>query len=340
MEFIKNIVTGYHPVEGSPAILEDPRIKRISQETIVRYVDVIYDKWFKKILGAEGNKDVLLDILRELIPERKIASIEYNRKQRRKQNPFMDGHDACFDVECVDHSGTRFVVEMQMSEQVNFPERVLFYSTFPIQEQVVAENKKNKRHRSHDKQFNYPQVYVVSFLNFSIHKDTDQIVFRYDLKERDSGEQMTDRLNFIFLEMKNFHRDSIRADDSFAEKLSFALTHMKTLEERPAGLVERVFQRLFEACELQGLTKIEQTEYKKDIMTTKRDWENILYTAELRGEEKGYKAGEVKGMEDGIKKGERTALIRVAKKMVVSGDFSVEQASKLTGLAPNEFLDS
>jgi len=89
-----------------------------------------------------------------------------------------------------------------------------------------------------------------------------------------------------------------------------------------------------------GLTKIEQTEYKKDIMTTKRDWENILYTAELRGEEKGYKAGEVKGMEDGIKKGERTALIRVAKKMVVSGVFSVEQASKLTGLAPNEFLDS
>lgn len=80
MEFIKNIVTGYHPVEGSPAILEDPRIKRISRETIVRYVDVIYDKWFKKILGAEGNKDVLLDILRELIPERKIASIEYNRK--------------------------------------------------------------------------------------------------------------------------------------------------------------------------------------------------------------------------------------------------------------------
>ena len=283
MEFIKNIVTGYHPVEGSPAILEDPRIKRISRETIVRYVDVIYDKWFKKILGAEGNKDVLLDILRELIPERKIASIEYNRKQRRKQNPFMDGHD---------------------------------------------------------KQFNYPPVYVVSFLNFSIHKDTDQIVFRYDLKERDSGEQMTDRLNFIFLEMKNFHRDSIRADDSFAEKLSFALTHMKTLEERPAGLVERVFQRLFEACELQGLTKIEQTEYKKDIMTTRRDWENILYTAELRGEEKGYKAGEVKGMEDGIKKGERTALIRVAKKMVVSRDFSVEQASKLTGLAPNEFLDS
>jgi len=337
MRTIKTNVAGYSPVKGSPAVLEDPRVRHISGITIGRYVDILYDKWFKKILGAEGNKDVLIAILRELIPEREIVDIRYDKKNRRKVNPFVDGHDAYFDVECVDSSGVRFVVEMQKSEQVNFAERALFYSTFPIQEQVEAENK-GKRRRAHDKQFDYQPVYVVSFLNFSIHEG-EKVIYRYGLREQDSGESMTDRLKFIILEMGNYRREYINASDSFAEKLSFALTHMGTLAGRPPGLIEEVFSRLFEACELERLTAGEQTEYKEDTMTTKKDWENILYTAEIRGEKKGMERGMKKGMEKGMEKG-RQALILTARRLVNQMGLSVEQASEATGLSPTEFLEN
>lgn len=267
--------------------------------TINRYVNIMMDKWFKRILGAEANKAALMAILRELIPERDIVDLTYNRKKLRKHNLFEDGHDAVFDVECVDGKDNRFVVEMQQEPQTHFPERVLFYSTFPIQEQVIAahqeKDRKFKRRRkkksSHDSQFEYQPVYIISFLNFSLHKHTDQVLFRYDLREQSIGDLMTDRINFIFLEMTNYRKSEPDEDDSFAEKLSFALTHMGILKSRPAALIEKVFGLLFAACDVSTLTEQEQQQYTKEAMTTKWDRENILYTKWLDGKEEGLKEG-------------------------------------------------
>ena len=260
------------------------------------------DKWFKRILGAESNKAALLAILKELIPDREISDIRYDIRPRKKSNPFIDGHDAVFDVECVDIFGYRFVVEMQQHKQAHFPERALFYSTFPIQEQVLSSNKsrngKNSSAVPHDKQFDFPPVYVISFLNFSLHKGTDQVLFRYDLRERITGDRMTDRINFIFLEMANFRKPFPAAGDSFAEKLSFALTRMSILKERPAALIDEVFGLLFAACEIDRLTDIEQQEYTKEVMTTEMDKENILYTARMDGLEEGREEGRAEGKKE------------------------------------------
>ena len=267
--------------------------------SINRYVNILMDKWFKRILGAEANKETLLALLRGLIPEREIVDLSYNTKSFRKKNAFKDGHDAFFDVECVDADGSRFVVEMQRERQVYFAERVLFYATFPIQEQVLAARKDTglkylflkPKTQSHDSQFNYPPVYIISFLNFSLHRDTDQVLFRYDLREHTTGDLMTDRINFIFLEMTNYRKAEPDEGDSFAEKLSYALTNMRILTSRPAALIERVFGLLFEACKLDTLTHQEQEEYTRDAMTTKMDRENILLTKWLDGKEEGLAEG-------------------------------------------------
>ena len=338
MESMKSLVSGYAPQMPPPLKLEEPRIAYPSGPAIGRYVDILYDQWFKKILGAEGNEGLILDILRELIPERTIDRVSYTKKKRRKVNPFIDGHDAYFDIECTEKDGTRFVVEMQKTEQVNFPERALFYATFPIQEQVEAEIKDKKNRRSHDRQFDYAPVYIISFLNFTLHEGSDRILYRYSLLENSSGALMTDRINFIFLEMTNLKRDSVLPENSFAEKISYAFTHMGSLKERPAALMEQVFRKLFTACEIKQLSEEEQSQYKTD-MTTKMDWENILYTAELRGTERGMEKGMKKGIEEGIEKGAREALVATARRMVQQLGYTTEQAAEATGLKPEQFLD-
>ena len=70
--------------DDTPQVLEDHRLDDISAPAIHRYVNILMDKWFKKILGAEANKDALIGILRELIPERQIADIRYDRKKRSR----------------------------------------------------------------------------------------------------------------------------------------------------------------------------------------------------------------------------------------------------------------
>ena len=102
--------------------------------------------------------------------------------------------------------------------------------------------------------------------------------------------------------------------------------------------MEKVFRKLFEACELKSLPEEDQTKYKED-MTTKMDWENILYTAELRGTERGMEKGMKKGMEKGIEKGAQDALIKTARRMVELG-CSIQLATEATGIPPEQFLDS
>ena len=305
--------------------------------TISRYVNILMDKWFKRILGAEANKETLQALLSELIPERDIVNIIYNKKGFRKKNPFEGGHDAFFDVECVDADGSRFVVEMQRERQVHFTERVLFYATFPIQEQVLA-NQKDKKHifrrakpQTHDSQYDYPPVYIISFLNFSLHKDTDQVLFRYDLREQSIGDLMTDRINFIFLEMTNYRKDEPDKGDSFAEKLSYALTHMSILTGRPAALIEKVFGLLFEACKLDTLTPQEKQEYTRDDMTTKMDRENILLTKWLDGKEEGLAEGRAEGRAEG-QEAERRRSAAQYKKLGVAPEI----IAQVTGLTIDE----
>ena len=319
-------------------MLCEPRMAHISGPAINRYVDILMDKWFKKIFDAEGNKDALLELLRELIPERKIVDIRYDRKKKRKKSPFVDGHDAIFDVECIDERGARFVVEMQVEEQLHFHERALFYATFPIQEQVQAQQKQMDP-RTHDEQFDFPPVYVISFLNFTLHKWDDRILYRYNLREVESDEPMTDRLNFIFLEMANYQKPKPSSEDSFVEKLSYAFTHMRWLSERPAELSERVFGLIFAACEVARLEEQEIQEYNDDVMTTELDRRNILYTREIRGyergREEGLERGRKEGREEGREEGSSNRALEIARRML-ERNLPLDSIVECTGLTEKQ----
>lgn len=282
-------------VDEGAHYLSEPEL-RYGRRTVSRYVNILMDKWFKKIFGAERNREALVGILRELLPERSIVSIQYGRKPMRKNSPFKECHDAYFDVECTDSSGARFIVEMQVAEQRHFHERALFYATFPIQEQVLSRSRKRPA-LPHDLHFDYAPVYVISFLNFSFHPQDEQIVYRYDIRERYTDELMTDRLNFLFVEMPNAGEEEPQEGDSFTKKLSWAFRHMTALTERPAGLVGEIFERIFEACEVAKLSDEEFNQYNEESMT-KWDYDDIVNTAWLKGEA----AGRANGLEEGREK--------------------------------------
>ena len=319
-------VSGYAPREPEPQLLMEPHIAEPTDRAIRRYVDMLNDECFKGILGAERNKEALMEILRVLIPERTISDIRYDKK-KRKRNPFVDGHDAIFDVECIDENGARFVVEMQRWEQDNFYDRVLFYSTFPIQEQIPAYKKKDRV--PHDLQYVYPPVYVVSLMAFSLHPYEDRLLYRYDLRDTKTGEQMSDKLTFVFLEMDKVKKEPGRNADILT-KLSWALMNIGVLRERPAALVERIFKLLFEACELDSYEPEKRTSFI-EAMTTERDKANIAYTYWRKGKAEGHDEGVAEGIEQGIEQEKR----RTANRLLEMG-LPVKEVAKATGLSEKE----
>ena len=95
-----------------------------------KYVNPLSDWGFKRLFGTEMNKDLLLEFLRGLFPERDIRDITYLKSER--QNLTERERDSVFDVMCVSADGTQFVVEMQKRSQRYFRDRALYYAAHPI----------------------------------------------------------------------------------------------------------------------------------------------------------------------------------------------------------------
>lgn len=277
--------------------------------TIGRYANILLDDWFKRTFGEESRKRIMELFLKELIPERKIVKLKYEPQEHI--NPWPGKKDIRVDVECTDEDGTRFVVEMQLAEQEFFYERALFNSSFAIQEQVIKGQE----------EYDFPTVYFIGLTDFSLHKDTTQTLFRYRLREDLSNEVMTERVQYIFLELPNCKAEP-RRDAPVVDKICYALHNMPTFKDRPGVLEEEIFRLLFESAEIATFTPEERIKYIHD-MTTERDIRNQIRFAE--------KQGLAKGREEGVQQ-ERIAI---AKQMLAEG-IAPEIVSKCTGLTAEE----
>lgn len=263
---------------------------------IGRYARILLDDWFKRSFGQETSKRLLQLFLEALIPEHHIVELSYANTEHI--NPVKGKRDARIDVECIDEDGTRFVVEVQVAEQFHFYERALFNSTLAILQQ------KEKGEEDYD----FPTVYFIGIMDFSLHPDSGRVDFRYTIREKESNELMTPRIQYIFLELPNSLPKGLKPGATVLENICYALHQMEHLTEQPAELKQEIFQLLFDSAEIATFTPEEKAKYVHD-MTTERDLHNQLVFAEAKGVEKGRAEGLAEGFAKGVKqKARETAL--------------------------------
>ena len=248
-----------------------------SQEATSRYANILLDYWFKRSFGSESGKRLMILTLREILPEADISDITYGNKEH--PNPFPDSHGVIFDIECTSNDGSRFIVEVQLARQAWFMERALFYSSFAIQEQVL---------RGQDS-YGFMPVYFIALMDFELHPGSDgRFVYRHNLLDIKTGELMTDRISYTFLELPKVR--SITDGSSNLEKLCYALHNMTVLKNRPPEMAAEIFELLFSSAEIAKFAPEEKIKYEND-MTTERDIRNqIAY-----GREEGRAEGKAEG---------------------------------------------
>ena len=127
------------------------------------------------------------------------------------------------------------------------------------------------------------------------------MLFRYDLREKESRELMSDRLQFLFLELPNC-RKALTPAATVLDNVCYALHNMENLTDRPAELKEEIFRLLFKSAEISTFTPQERVKYQND-MTTQRDIQNQIAYAERQGVAKGMAEGLAKGLAEGKAEG-------------------------------------
>ena len=264
-----------------------------------KYIDLMVDWSFKKIFGTEVNKDILIEFLKVIFPQHAIADITYVPTEQF--GIMEDDRKAIFDVLCRTVDGKTFLVEMQRGYQKHFFERALFYTSFPIMKQgkkALAEEAKGNRPWD----FSLDGVFFLGILNFK-YEDDEMTEHRYRLMEATSKKLMTDKLEFVFVEVEKFDKseDELETD---LDKWLYLLKNMSNLLERPERLRDRIFTKLFDVAELAQLDDEDRINYIK-AMNTERDTYNKIEYARETGREEGHKVGKEEGLKEGREEGHK-----------------------------------
>ncbi|MBO4447827.1 MAG: Rpn family recombination-promoting nuclease/putative transposase [Bacteroidales bacterium] len=288
---------------------------------IGRFADILMDRWFKRSFGTEANKRLLELLLKELIPEREITELTLSPQEY--VNPDDTDKDIRVDIAATDSNGQRFIVELQLARQDAFYERAIFNSSFAVQQQI----------RRGSAAYDFPPVYFIGIMDFSIHIGSDEVLYRYALRRKEDGELMSDRLQFIFLELPNCAK-ALTPEAGVLDNFCYTLRNLTTMEERPAGTESsELLSRLLDSAEIATFTAEERTKYIND-MTTKRDIINQIAYAKKEGLAEGLEEGLAKGEAKGEAKliAEKKAIARKLK----ARKMSTEDIAQITGLSEKE----
>jgi len=229
-----------------------------------KYINPFTDFGFKKIFGEEANKDLLLDFIQTLLPEKKnIISINYLKTE--KLGRAATERKAIFDLYCENDKGEKFIVELQRAEQDYFKERSIYYATFAIQEQA----QKGKW------DYNWQGVYTIAIMDFSFtnspHNNVKTQVILYD---EENKMLFSDKLKFVYLEMTKFNK-SLDELDSHYDKWLYLLKNLAFLDEIPTKLRDKAFQKVFQIAEIAKYNPKERQNYENSLKYY-RDMENSL----------------------------------------------------------------
>ena len=310
------------------------------------YLDISNDRVFKRVFGKPANKDLLILLLNLVIEEITIVDLEYISNEF--QGFDIDSEQSRMDLRVKTDKGYEIIVEVQVRDQSDFPDRAVYYASLPILEEV---EKGDSNYRLSDR-------IMVSFLQFSLpHKENahwdGECRSVYSIREKCTNEKLSNAMNFVFVELGRFTKPIENLDNDL-ERFYFCIKHMGKFEEIPREMKSsQAMKRLFEAADLESLTPTEKHSYIR-YMTTERDIRNQIEFAVNKGIERGREEGRAEGhaegraegraeghaegFAEGIAEGEAEGIIKgkleIAKAMKAKG-LSDDVIEELTGLHPS-----
>jgi len=240
-----------------------------------KYLNPLSDFGFKKIFGEEANKVILIDFLNALLSKEEtglIKDLKFDNTERLGSK--FEDKNVIFDIYCENERGEKFIVELQKARQNFFIERTIYYSTFPIREQVDKGSK----------DFNLKAVYCIGILDFTFKdygdaEEAKQILHEVKLKDQ-NGRIFYDKLTYIYLELPNFTKSEIELETRLDKWLYF-IKHLEDLQSIPIIFSnDVVFGTAFQTAEVARFNDAEYKEYQANLKRY-RDWVNVIDTVKM-----------------------------------------------------------
>jgi len=273
------------------------------------YINPFTDFGFKKLFGEESAKELLIAFLNELLSEEQgiIEDITYLNTEQFGSSE--EHRKAFFDLYCRNQRGEHFIVEIQRQKQKNFKERLIYYSTFPIQQQAIKG----------DWSFEQTAVYVLAIMDFELgntRSSKNSVLSRVQLLNTETFDVFYNKLTYIYLEVPKFKKAEHELESLF-DKWLFLLRNMERLRNIPNNIKEHIFMKFLEKAELAKLSDDDRFKYERSLKVYRDDL-LVINTA----------------FEDG----EKNKAKQITKNLIKRGT-SISDIMEITGLSFEEIME-
>ena len=275
------------------------------------------DYFVRYFFTDKGGEKVLLDFINAVM----ISANMKTFKSVEILNPFnlkkhYNDKETIVDVKCITKNGTVVIIEVQLSGNSRFPERILYYWASNYSKLL----KKGERYED------LTPVISISLLNFNLDKVNKNVHSCYMIYDTKSERLLTDHLQIHIIELKkfNFKNNSLSKDLNYW--LGFFTT--KNMEEYMSEIVKEkpIMEEAHKRYNNFIRSRLMMSEYeKKEIY----QYGNQIMLEEERRE--GIKEGMEKGKLEGIKENSYA----IAKSLKSSG-LDNKFISEHTGLSIKE----
>jgi predicted transposase/invertase (TIGR01784 family) len=262
------------------------------------FADPKTDFVFKRIFGAEARKPLLAALLNHLLElegDRRIIELHHLSAEQHVDVPELKL--SIVDVKCIDATGRRFVVEMQILKVEGFEKRVVYNASKAYVMQL----------RNADEYPALCDVVGVTICNFNLWPEVDPagrfkvpMLSRWRMQEQHSGERGLPQVQYAFLELPKYAGGD--APETLVDKWAYFFREAKNLDVVPPALSVGPFREALEVARTATFTPAEWDAYDRAKMA-EQDARGALSVARAEGETRGELRGELKG--------KRSALLRL-----------------------------
>lgn len=281
---------GYkRPVQN--VLVQEPGVAYAS-----RYVDPLTDFGFKYLFGRQAHKHILIDFLNELFKGKKgISDVHFHPTEQA--GPIRDVRKVIVDLLCTDDKGNNLVIEMQRSNQAYFMNRVEYYASRLISDQLPPGEASRK--------FPLADVDLVGLLNFSL-PDSPRGEYLHTILQVYAGtcKRFPAKRTYTFVELVKFNKGEDELITGLDQWL-YAFRNLGRLNHRPVCLDKPVFREVFDILEVANLKKEElQMLSLQSSLQDQYDYEHVIDYTARQAKEEGWKTGRIEGREEGRVEGQ------------------------------------
>ena len=218
-------------------------------------IDPKVDYAFKRFLGLERTRHILIDVLDRVLnppPGKRIEDIELLDPFNPKETP--DDKLSIVDIKARDKSGRQFNVEMQMFAPGTYSERVVYYAARMHQQQL----------REGEDYATLRSTISISFLNNERFSEVDDYHLEFGIFEKKHHFRLTEAIQFHVVELPKFTKTLEELDPDSLDIWLYFLRHGEKIDTEavPEVLRQPMLLQALEELKMMAQSELERERYE------------------------------------------------------------------------------